>query len=109
MVTHFLYDSRFYARLSTPFKREYFLDDACCVLFFYVSLFPIFKQSKENFNNVWTFLRLHLLEQILKAQKPIGENLKVVWAKFSTLSLAVVVMIIITWHEHGRPCLELKM
>ncbi len=37
-----------------------------------------------------------------------GENLKVVWAKFSTLSQAVFVMNVMTWHRQARPCLELK-
>jgi hypothetical protein len=37
-----------------------------------------------------------------------GVKLKVVWAKFSTLSLAVFVMNVIMWHAQERPHLELK-
>jgi hypothetical protein len=37
-----------------------------------------------------------------------GENIKVVWAKFSTLSWAVLVMSTIVWHIQTRPHLELK-
>ncbi len=41
-------------------------------------------------------------------QKLSGVKLKVVWAKFSTLSLAVFVMSVIMWHSQARPHLELK-
>jgi hypothetical protein len=36
-------------------------------------------------------------------------DLKVVSAKFSTLSLAVFVISIIAWHTQARPSLELKI
>jgi hypothetical protein len=38
-----------------------------------------------------------------------GDNLKVVWAEFSTLSKAVFVMSAITWHIQEHPHLELKI
>ncbi len=42
------------------------------------------------------------------AQKLTEENLKVVWAEFSTLSLAVFVKSKIASHRQAHPCLELK-
>ncbi len=42
------------------------------------------------------------------AGKLTRDNLKVVWAKFSTLSLAVIVMIVIPRHIQAIPHLELK-
>ncbi len=41
-------------------------------------------------------------------EKPMGVNLKVVRAKFSTLSSAVLVVSAIAWHIQERPHLELK-
>ncbi len=38
----------------------------------------------------------------------IGVTLKVVWAEFSTLSLVVFFMCVITWRIQARPRLELK-
>ncbi len=43
-----------------------------------------------------------------RVQKLMGENIKVVWAKFSTLSWAVFGMHVIAWHTHACPHLELK-
>jgi hypothetical protein len=37
-----------------------------------------------------------------------GENLKVVWAKFSALSLAVLVMSVTVWYRQTNPHLKLK-
>ncbi len=37
-----------------------------------------------------------------------GEELKLVWVEFSTLSWAVLVMRVIVLHRKGRPNLELK-
>ncbi len=37
-----------------------------------------------------------------------GDNLKVALAELSTLSQAVLVKIVIAWHEQARPHLELK-
>jgi hypothetical protein len=37
-----------------------------------------------------------------------GDNLKVAWPKFSTLSNAVFVMSEISWHGQAHPHLELK-
>ncbi len=37
-----------------------------------------------------------------------GDNLKLVLVKFSTLSLAVLEMIVTAWHEQAGPHLELK-
>jgi hypothetical protein len=37
-----------------------------------------------------------------------GNNLKVVWADFSTLSLAVFVLSVIEWNTKARLHLELK-
>ena len=37
-----------------------------------------------------------------------GDNLKVVCAEFSTLSLAVFIMSVIVWSRQARPHLELK-
>jgi hypothetical protein len=34
---------------------------------------------------------------MLEVQKPTGDNLKVVWAEFSTLSQTVFVMNVIAW------------
>ncbi len=42
------------------------------------------------------------------AEKLTGENLKVVWAEFSTLSLVVFIMNVISLSRHVRPHLELK-
>jgi hypothetical protein len=42
------------------------------------------------------------------AQKLTGENLKVVWAKFSTLSEAVFAMCVIARQSQARPHLEMK-
>jgi hypothetical protein len=39
---------------------------------------------------------------------PMGENLKVVCAEFSTLSLAVFVVRVSAWRRKGCPHLELK-
>jgi hypothetical protein len=41
-------------------------------------------------------------------QKLTGENLKVIWAKFSSLILAVLVSSVIAWYRQARPHLELK-
>jgi hypothetical protein len=46
---------------------------------------------------------------VLGAQKLAGENLKVIWAKFSTLSWPVFDMSMIAWHLKARPLLELKI
>jgi hypothetical protein len=46
---------------------------------------------------------------VLGAQKLAGENLKVIWAKFSTLSWSVFDMSVIAWHLKARPLLELKI
>ncbi len=45
---------------------------------------------------------------MLGARKLTGENLKVVQAKFSTLSKAVFIRSVITWYRQARPHLELK-
>jgi hypothetical protein len=37
-----------------------------------------------------------------------GDNLIVVWAKFSTLSKTVLVMSVIAWQRQARPHLEIK-
>jgi hypothetical protein len=37
-----------------------------------------------------------------------GENLKVVWAEFSTLSWAILLFIAHIMSIYARPCLELK-
>ncbi len=42
----------------------------------------------------------------LGVQKPTGENLKVVWAEFSTLSLSVFVLNVIVWHRQECPRVE---
>ncbi len=42
------------------------------------------------------------------AQKLTGENLKVAWAEFSTLSMPVFAMSVIARHGQARPHLELK-
>jgi len=41
-------------------------------------------------------------------QKLMKENLKVVWVKFSTLSLAVLVTTAITWNAQACPHQKLK-
>ncbi len=43
-----------------------------------------------------------------RAQKLTGENLKVDWDEFSTLSLTVFIMSVIVWSRQARPHLELK-
>jgi hypothetical protein len=59
---------------------------------------------KESHSFKWTRVGVRQLG----AQKLTGENLKVVWAKFSTLSLAVFVMSIIAWYRQTRSYLKLK-
>jgi hypothetical protein len=50
------------------------------------------------------------MEVILSVSMPklMGDNLKVVWAKFSTLRLTVFVKGVIAWYRQERPHLELK-
>ncbi len=43
------------------------------------------------------------------AQELTGDNLKVAWDKFSTLSWAVFVISVIAWQTQARPHLELKI
>ncbi len=45
---------------------------------------------------------------IVESPSKAGNKLNVVWAKFSTLSLAGFVMITIVWHLPLHPCLEFK-
>ncbi len=53
--------------------------------------------GREQIDHVW-----------LVARKPMGDSQKVVWAEFSTLSLAVFVVNEIAWHTQARSSLELK-
>ncbi len=43
-----------------------------------------------------------------EARNLTGDNLKAALAELSTLSLAVLVKIVIAWHEQARPHQELK-
>jgi hypothetical protein len=59
---------------------------------------------------VLKFIKSSAVSNVLSrgVQKLIRENLKVVRYKFSTLSLAVLVISIIAWHRQAWPHLELK-
>ncbi len=57
----------------------------------------------------YTLLLLQCLVALQgRAQNLTGENLKVVWAKFSTLSQAVFIIGVTAQHTQARPHLELK-